>query len=81
MRLHMHFQGVGICIILFALSTIMISFLEVFALDVISELLSVVISFVAQFAFEIFSRKSLQNVLKPGFLVCLAHIWDTNLLT
>ena len=59
----------------------MICFLEVFALDVISELLSVIVSFVAQLAFQIFSRKSLQNVFKPGFLVCLAHIWDTNLLT
>ena len=48
MGLHVHFQGVGICIILLALRTVMLSLFEVLAFDVIPELLSVIISFVAQ---------------------------------
>ena len=59
MGLHVHFQGVGVCIIFLALRTVMLSLFEVLALDVISELLSVIISFVAQLALQIFARKSL----------------------
>ena len=59
MGLHVHFQGVGICIILLALRTVMLSLSKVLAFDVIPELLSVIISFVAQLALQIFARKSL----------------------
>ena len=59
MGLHVHFQGVGVCIIFLTLRTEMLSLFEVLALDVISELLSVIISFVAQLALQIFARKSL----------------------
>ena len=80
MGLHVHLQGVRICIIFFAQITIVISLLEVLALYVVPKFLSVVVTFVAQLALEIFPRQSFQNVLKSGFLVCLANIRNANLL-
>ena len=70
MGLHVHFQGVGICIILLALRTVMLSLFEVLAFDVISELLSVIISFVAQLTLLIFARKSLLKYFQ-AWLLCM----------
>ena len=74
MRLHMHLQGVGICIIFLALRTVMLSLFGVLAFDGISELLSVIISFMAQLALQIFSRKSFKMFSSLASL----YVWHTS---
>ena len=58
----------------------MLSFLEMFSFDMVSELLSVVITFVAQFALEILAREAFQDILQPSLLIGLAHIWNSYFL-